>query len=41
MFGIILETERGKLNSEICTGHLCKNLNSVFNKRNSENYVFV
>ena len=33
MFGTILQTARDKLNSEICTAHFPKNLNSVFNKK--------
>ena len=33
MFGIILQTARGRLNSEICTANFPKNLNSVFNKK--------
>ena len=41
MFSIILQTARRMLNSVMCTTHLSDNFNSVFNKKNRENFVFV
>ena len=38
MFGIILETSRGILNSLICVVDFSNNFNSVFHKKGSKNY---
>ena len=39
MFSILLQTERGILNSLICTAHFFNNFNGVFHKKMFEKLI--